>query len=138
MKEKVGNGLEVEIIYYQIEMDNSQNVEDNNKAFLKELEKNINKGYKYIDFWLRGLLDNYIKMRSLEKEHYKDWINNTRFIAGSNYPQIIKWCDDYEKGIEKEIKRKIDEIKKKQELSPQEHSTYHWDDDVKKLMNNQK
>lgn len=83
-------------------------IERNNKFFLKELEsKMISKGYEYLDYWLRGLISDYVKRKSIEEgdtpyysEYYKSWLNNTRLVINNQYPIIQKWCDEYEKLID--------------------------------------
>ena len=82
-------------------------IKENNKSFLHELEKNIiPNGYEYMDYWLRGLISDYVKRKSVENgdtpyyaEYYVSWINNTRLVISNQYPVIQKWCDEYEKLI---------------------------------------
>lgn len=79
-------------------------IERNNKFFLKELEcKIISKGYEYLDYWLRGLISDYVKRKSIEdgdtpyySEYYISWLNNTRLVINNQHPTIQKWCDEYE------------------------------------------
>lgn len=78
-------------------------IEENNKAFLEHLEHIIPKDYEYIDFWLRGLISDYVKRKSRQKgdtpyfqKYYDSWLNNTRLIVNGKYPIIEKWCNEYE------------------------------------------
>lgn len=84
----------------------SINISANNRAFLMELDQIILKGYNYCDMWLRGLLSNYVKRRSMEDnnspyqvEYYTSWLNNTILILNGNYPVIKEWCEEYKTWI---------------------------------------
>ena len=80
----------------------SINISANNRVFLMELDRIILKGYNYCDMWLRGLLSDYVKRRSMEDndssyqiEYYTSWLNNTILILNGNYPVIKEWCEEY-------------------------------------------
>ena len=81
-------------------------IRDNNKLFLEELNERIPNGYKDCDWWLRGLLADYVVRCSdqsdseLKTQFYIDWLDNTRFIC--NHQGIVRWCDEYQSFIEKE------------------------------------
>jgi len=87
------------------------NIEANNIMFLDALQDKINEGHKKCEFWLRGLISQYVrsityKFDSDDKiEYYEDWINNTLWIIRSDYPMISKWCNEYLQLI-KEYKNK--------------------------------
>lgn len=82
-------------------------IKENNIFFLEELENVIiPNGYSKVDYWLRGLLSDYVKRRSRQNNdspyffsYYESWFNNTRLVIGNKYPVISKWCDDYEEEI---------------------------------------
>lgn len=79
-------------------------IRDNNNLFLEELNERIPNGFKDCDWWLRGLLADYVKRRAIndntgyETQYYIDWLNNTRFIC--NLHGVIKWCDEYQSFLE--------------------------------------
>ena len=95
----IGEGLRDDLLM-------SINISVNNRAFLMELDRIILKGYDYCDMWLRGLLSNYVKRRSMEDndspyqiEYYTSWLNNTILILNGNYPVIKEWCEEYKTWI---------------------------------------
>lgn len=96
-------------------------IKENNKSFLHELDKNIiPNGYEYMDYWLRGLISDYVKRKSVQNgdtpyyvEYYVSWLNNTRLVINNQYPVIQKWCDEYEKLIVNNITNNIMETNSK-------------------------
>ena len=91
-------------------------IRDNNKLFLEELNERIPNGYKDCDWWLRGLLADYVVRCSygsnteLKTQSYIDWLDNTRFIC--NHQSIVRWCDEYQSFIEKEVSPQTPEEEK--------------------------
>lgn len=81
----------------------SISIELNNRKFCDELDEQIKKGYDHLDYWLRGLISNYVKRKSKQNgdttynfEYYKSWLENTKLLLKWKIPYIEEWCNDYE------------------------------------------
>ena len=84
-------------------------VKDNDAVFLKELnykiyieKQKIKAGtltqIDSVDYFLRGLFSYYVKRfdDGQMKKHQIDWLNHTRELTKQEYPEVYKWCNEYQ------------------------------------------